>query len=165
MRFNDFNYKHGKDFLKLLHSDILLEIESILNELEPFPHGAKKQKTCVSYLTKEFVARGWQKEASANFSTDKEDLIDLCKWKVAIELEFSRFEQFFRDFFRFILLYENKEIDVGIIITLDEMAFKRWKNDVKIYKSARANLQKLIDLLRGDYSKVINVPLWCIGIE
>ncbi len=63
------------------------------------------------------------------------------------------------------LLFERKEIDVGIIITLDEMAFDKWQKGVKPYKSARANLQRLIDFLRGDYSSIIKVPLWCIGIE
>jgi hypothetical protein len=72
---------------------------------------------------------------------------------------------FFRDFFRFMLLHERREIDVGIIITLDEMAYQRWQGEAKAYKSARASLQKLVDFLRGDYSSVVNVPIWCIGIE
>ena len=101
----------------------------------------------------------------ADFSTDKRDALDLCKWKVAIELEFSRFEMFFRDFFRFMLLYERREIDVGVIITLDEMAYERWQGGVSSYRSARASLQRLIDFLKGDYSSVVRVPLWCIGVE
>lgn len=80
-------------------------------------------------------------------------------------MEFSRFEMFFRDFFRFMLLYERQEIDIGIIITLDEMAYERWNDGVKSYKSARASLQRLNDYLRGDYASVVRVPLWCIGIE
>jgi hypothetical protein len=100
-----------------------------------------------------------------DFSADKKDALDLCKWKIAIEMEFSRFEMFFRDFFRFMLLYERREIDVGIIITLDEMAYQRWKGEAKSYRSARASLQRLVDFLQGDYSSVVRVPLWCIGIE
>jgi phosphopantetheine adenylyltransferase len=57
------------------------------------------------------------------------------------------------------------EIDVGIIITLDEMAYQRWGEEAAAYKAARASLQKLIDFLKGDYSTVVDVPLWCIGIE
>jgi len=67
---------------------------------------------------------GWEKEGRAEFSTDKNDYLDLCKSKVVIEMEWSRFEMFFRDFFRFMLLYERKQIDVGIIITYDEMAYQ-----------------------------------------
>ncbi len=80
-------------------------------------------------------------------------------------MEFSRFEMFFRDFFRFILLYERQEIDVGVIITLDEMAYQQWSDGVPSYRAARASLQRLVDFLKGDYSSIIKVPLWCIGIE
>lgn len=111
------------------------------------------------------MARGWEKEGKADFGTDKKDSLDLCKWKIAIEMEFSRFEMFFRDFFRFMLLYERREIDVGIIITLDEIAYQRWQEEAKPYKSARASLQKLIDFLKGDYSTIVRIPIWCIGIE
>ena len=57
-------------------------------------------------------------------------------------MEYSRFEMFFRDFFRFMLLYERQEIDAGVIITLDEMAYLRWKGEAKSYKPARASLEK-----------------------
>lgn len=80
-------------------------------------------------------------------------------------MEFSRFEMFFRDFFRFMLLYERREMDVGIIITLDEMAYQKWENKEWENKSRRASLRKLVDFLGGDYSRIVNVPIWCIGIE
>jgi len=111
------------------------------------------------------MAHGWEAEGEADFSTDKRDALDLRKWKIAIEMEFSRFEMFFRDFFRFMLLYERREIDVGVIITLDEMAYQRWEGGVKSYRSARASQHRLVDFLKGDYSSVVRVPLWCIGIE
>lgn len=111
------------------------------------------------------MARGWEREGRADFAGGKRDFIDLCKWKVAIEMEWSRFEMFFRDFFRFILLYDRKQIDVGIILTYDEMAYTRWNGEAKAYKSDRASLQKLTDFLKGDYASVVPVPLWCIGIE
>lgn len=51
--------------------------------------------------------------------------MDLYKDKVAVEMEWSRFEMFFRDFFRFMLLYERNEMEVGIILTFDYMAYER----------------------------------------
>ncbi len=95
----------------------------------------------------------------------KSDSLDLAKWKVAIEMEFSRFEMFFRDFFRFMLLYERRVIDVGVVLTLDEMAYQRWQKGVSSHKGARASFQRLVDFLQGEYSSVVRVPLWCIGIE
>ena len=111
------------------------------------------------------MEHGWEAEGRADFGTDKADSIDLCKWKVAIEMEFSRFEMFFRDFFRFMLLYERREIDAGIVITLRETAYERWRGEAKPYGSARASLERIVDFLRGDYSSVVRVPIWCIGIE
>lgn len=165
MKFNEFSHRHGKELLKIIHPDILVEINNILMELDPFPHGSKKGVTVKNHICEAFISQGWKSEARADFGTDKRDTIDLCKWKVAIEMEFSRFEMFFRDFFRFMLLYERREIDVGIIITLDDMAYKRWKGEAKSYEPNRASLQKLNDFLRGDYSNIVNVPIWCIGIE
>ena len=165
MRYNDYSHRHGKELLQVLHPGLFTEIQSVLADTPPFPHGAKKGHTVKNHLTEAFVLHGWETEGQADFGTHKKDALDLCKWKVAIELEFSRFEMFFRDFFRFMLLYERREIDVGVIITLDEMAYERWQGEVKSYRAARASLQKLTDFLRGDYSAVVRVPLWCIGIE
>ncbi len=165
MRYTEYSYRHGKELLKILHPGIVKEVEKILGNLDPFPHGAKKGKTIKDVIVDAFVKNGWQKEGRADFKTNKKDAVDLCKWKVAIEIECSRFEMFFRDFFRFMLLYQRREIDAGIIITLDEMAYQRWKGEAKSYKSARASMQKLVDFLKGDYSQIVNVPMWCIGVE
>ena len=165
MKFNEYSYRHGKELLKVQHPDILKEVQTILKNLEPFPHGQKKGITVKNYISDAFVSNGWKKEGRADFGTDKTDFVDICKWKVAIEMEYSRFEMFFRDFFRFMLLYERREIDVGIIITLDDMAYQKWGKGVSSYESARASLQKLVDFLKGDYSSIVKVPLWCIGIE
>ncbi len=80
-------------------------------------------------------------------------------------MEWSRFEMFFRDFFRFMLLYERRQIDLGVILTYDEMAYHRWSGEAKPYKSARASFQRVTDFLSRDYATVVRVPLWCIGIE
>jgi hypothetical protein len=165
MRYNEYSHRHGKELLQVLHPSTLAEIQKILRDTAPFPHGVQKGKTAKDYIAGAFTEHGWEKEGIVDFSTDKKDAIDLCKWRVAIEMEFSRFEMFFRDFFRFMLLYERREIDVGIILTLDEMAYQQWHGGVSSYKSARASLQRLVDFLRGDYSSVVRVPLWCIGIE
>ncbi len=165
MKFNEFSYRHGKEILKLQHPSQMKEIVSILGNLAPFPHGEKKGVTVKDHLVAAFLGKGWEKEGKVDFKTEKKDYVDLCKWNIAIEMEFSRFEMFFRDFFRFMLLYQRRKIDLGVIITLDEMAYQRWEGEAKSYKSARASFQKLTDFLNGDYCSIIDVPLWCIGIE
>ena len=165
MRYNEYSHRHGKELLQVLHPDIAQEIHAILSKTAPFPHGAEKGKTAKDYIAEAFVTHGWEKEGRADFSTDKKDALDLCKWKVAIEMEFSRFEMFFRDFFLFFLLYDKRKIDVGVIITYGELAYKNWGSAVKSYRAARASLQRLIAFLEGDYKTVVRIPLWCIGIE
>jgi hypothetical protein len=165
LRYVEYSHRHGKELLQVLHPAVLAEVKKTLTGLPPFPHGKKKGVTVKQHIADAFVSCGWEAEGKADFRTDKDDYLDLCKRKVAIEMEFSRFEMFFRDFFRFMLLYERREIDAGIIITFDEMAYQRWEGEAKAYKSARASFRKLVDFLKGDYASVVSVPLWCIGIE
>ena len=72
---------------------------------------------------------------------------------------------FFRDFFRFLLLHDERTLDVGVLITYDDSAFRRWGTGVSSYRATRASLGKLVDFLEGKYSAVVRVPIWCIGIE
>lgn len=165
MKFNEYSHRHGKELLQVLHPATAKEVTTILRDLESFPHGVEKNQTVTKHLIEAFSQHGWETEAKTDFKTTKTNYLDLCKWKVAIEVECSKFEMFFRDFFRMMLLHERQEIDVGIILTLDNMAYERWAGGAKPYKSSRASLQKLTDILTGDYSSIVRVPLWCIGVE
>lgn len=165
MRFNEYSHRHGRELFQVLKPDLYKEVVDNLSQLEPFNHGEQKGITIKNYMSNAFLNTGWEKELKVDFKTDKDDFLDLYKDKIAIEMEYSRFEMFFRDFFRFMLLYERGEIDLGIIITFDEMAYQRWSGEAKPYKSARASLNKVVDFLQGDYSSIIRVPIWCIGIE
>ncbi len=93
MRWKEYSHRHGKELLKLLHSGAIKDIKTILDKLDPFPHGEKKGKTVKEHLTRAFTARGWESEVNADFGTDKTDKLDFAKWKVAIEMEFSNFEK------------------------------------------------------------------------
>ena len=63
------------------------------------------------------------------------------------------------------LLYARKQIDLGVVLTYDEMANQRWSGEAKSYRSARASFERVTSFLNGDYATVVRVPLWCIGIE
>ena len=165
MKFKDYSYRHGKELMKLTHEEELEEISSILDNLPKFAHGSKKNVTVKKQIASAFVENGWTNEYKISLSEGKEDFCDLYKDKIAIEQEYSRFEMFFRDFFRFLLLYDQRKIDVGVIITYGELAYKNWGSAVKSYRAARAALQRLITFLEGDYKTVVRIPLWCIGIE
>lgn len=165
MRFKEYSHRHGKELLLLTHRNELGEIVEILTNLPSFPHGQNKNRSAKNFIASEFARREWNPEVEIPLGTGKIDYCDFIKNKVALEQEYSRFEMFFRDFFRFMLLYDQREIDAGVIITYDETAFKRWGSGVKAYQSARASLPRLVDFLDGRYATVVRVPLWCIGIE
>ncbi len=165
MQFNEYSHRHGKEILHLTHDAELNDILNILSDLPKFPHGREKNHTVKEHISSAFIKRGWDKEYQIRLGTGKTDYCDLVKNRIAIEQEYSRFEMFFRDFFRFLLLYDRREIDAAVIITYGEMAFRNWGAGVATYRSARASLQRLIDFLEGSYSTVVRVPLWCIGIE
>ena len=165
MRFREYSHRHGKELMQQTHLDEMNDVVSVLSSLDSFPHGEAKNVTPKEIIAGEFARKGWEREAKIPLGTGKSDYCDLLKNKVAIEQEYSRFETFFRDFFRFLLLYDKRMIDIGVIITYDEAAFKRWGTGVPTYRSARASLHRLTDFLEGEYATVIRFPLWCIGIE
>ncbi len=66
-----------------------------------------------------FRRHGWKAEMLVSRRTHRPHYFDLYKDRVAIELEFSRREMLYRDYFRFLLAEREGMIDVGIIITRD----------------------------------------------
>ncbi|MHA1973323.1 MAG: BglII/BstYI family type II restriction endonuclease [Candidatus Hodarchaeales archaeon] len=165
MEFSEYSFRHGKEILQITHSEILNEISDVLDSLEPFAYGAKKNITPKTLIANVFESRGWETEIEIPLGTGKSDYCDIGKGRVFIEQEYSRFEMFFRDFFRFLLLYDERRLDVGVIITHDESVFDSWGTGVKSYSSARASLGKLVDFLEGKYAGVVRVPIWCICIK
>ena len=165
MKIREYSHRHGKELLSLTHPQEYQEILGILDKMPHYSHGSQKNSTPKGVIATEFRKMGWKEEVEIPLGTGKSDYCDLGKNKVFIEQEYSRFEMFFRDFFRFLLLYDERQLDVGVIITYDDTAFDHWGSGVKSYSSARASLSKLVDFLQGKYSAVVEVPIWCIGIE
>ena len=126
MKFEEYSHRDGKELMFIKHEKELKEILEILTNLPRFPHGQTKNKTVKDYIASAFVKQNWNREVEIPLGTGKVDYCDLLKNRVALEQEYSRFEMFFRDFFRFMLLYDQREIDVGVVITYDEKAFGSW---------------------------------------
>lgn len=165
MKFFDYSHRLGKELVQMLHPVEYNEITSILRDLAPFSHGTKKNTTPVKHVSEPFKKHGWELEKKIPLSENKVDKCDIYKNKIFIEQEYSKFETLFRDFFRFILLHDRGELDVGVIICYNKSAFSRWGYGVVSYKSSRATLQRTRDFLKGGYGSVVRVPVWVIGIE
>ncbi len=165
MKISDYSHRHGRELVELLHSPEYNEILNLFSSIEPFHHGETKNQTPVNKIAQAFTDKGWEPEKKIPLSKGKSDFCDLYKNKLYVEQEYSKFETLFRDFFRFILLEDKGELDVGIIVCYDEAAFGSWGAAGPSYGSSRATLQRAVDFLKGDYGTVVRVPIWVIGIE
>lgn len=106
-----------------------------------------------------FVNRKWQKEVLVMENQPHEQRFDLLKERVAIEIEFSRYEFLSRDYLRFLAAYNNDKIDVGVLITTSKSGLTRIK-----HKAGAPYVERVkTDLawLRG----TITVPIWVIGLK
>ena len=67
MKYTDYSHRHGKELLQILHPEILKEVQTVVTDLEPFPHGSKKGTTVKNHLTEAFVDRGWETEGRVDY--------------------------------------------------------------------------------------------------
>ena len=108
-----------------------------------------------------FKERGWKSEVLVSNRTFRKHYFDLCKDRVAIEIELSQREMLYRDYFRFLLAEQEGMIDVGIIITWDE------RLEAQLVEPA-ARVHADIHHVRDDLSWVKNwlrMPIWVIGVS
>ena len=137
------------------------EIEDILSRLE-VEHGERKRKKTPELphdiIQKAFVEKGWSKETLISKDVAHKQFFDLYKEKVAIEIEFSRNEFLYRDYFRFLLAYNTGLIDVGVIITLDKKAKEQYE-----YDTVRPDLDYAADDFQW-LKPVLAVPIWVLGV-
>jgi hypothetical protein len=106
-----------------------------------------------------FMQNGWRSEVLVSRHTHRRHYFDLCKDRVAVELEFSRPEMFYRDYFRFLLAEREDMIDVGIIITRDKEA-----HVVSPLAYHRADIVQVSDDLSW-LSSWVRIPIWVIGVR
>lgn len=120
-----YSHRQGRELMELLHPDELSEIIDVLTSLEPYLHGEIKMQTPKNVIAQAFGSREWELEKEIPLGTKKSDYCDIVKNRVYIEQEFSKFETLFRDFLRFLLLFDSGELDVAVLICYDQIAFSR----------------------------------------
>lgn len=106
-----------------------------------------------------FEGRGWAKEVPVSNNEDHEQRFDLAKDRVAVEIEFSRYEFLYRDYLRFLSAYNADKIDVGVLITHAESGLSRTKHPSGAPSMAR--VQTDLVWLRP----TITVPIWVIALK
>lgn len=88
-----------------------------------------------------------------------EQRFDLFKERVAIEIEFSRYEFLSRDYLRFLSAYNGDKIDVGVLITHAESGLARVKQ--KAVAPSLTRVKADLAWLRG----TITVPIWVLALK
>ena len=160
MHFSSHSYRHAELILNANYR-IRKEIEDILNGLE-VEHGERKGRKSREQphdiIQKAFVEKGWSKETLISEDVAHKQFFDLYKEKVAVEIEFSRNEFLYRDYFRFLLAYNSGLIDVGVIITLDKKAKEQYK-----YDTVRPDLDYAVDDFQW-LKPVLAVPISVLGV-
>ena len=132
--------------------EILQSINYSWDSGEDPPHEMMKQA---------FVQRGWSCEVLVSSRTHRRHYFDLFKQRVAIELEFSQRDMFYRDYLRFLLAEREEMIDVGVIITRDQHLET---HVVEAAVSCRADIQQARDDLSWLRSW-LRTPIWVIGVS
>lgn len=160
MKFSTYSYRQAEI---ILNSKFMLkkEITSTLEHLT-IRHGERKIRKGTldphKIIQDVFIKKGWNNESLVSADTSKRQYFDLYKERAAIEIEFSRSENLYRDYLRFLLAYNEVKIDVGIIITLDRKVKSLYKE-----RTVRPDIEYAKDDLKW-LRPVLGVPIWIIGI-
>ena len=157
MQFETFSYRHAEEILNA-HLSIKREIENALGKVQETPVSAKAD-SLTHRIVSAFTERGWQKEVLVAENQPHEQRFDLLKDRVAIEIEFSRYEFLSRDYIRFLSAYNADKIDVGVLITHSATGLSRVKH--KAIAPSLVRVQADLAWLRG----TITVPIWVIALK
>jgi len=157
VQYETFSYRHAEEILNA-HLSIRREITAVLDEVQEAKVGLGGEGL-TPRIVAAFVARGWEKEVRVADNQPHEQRFDLFKDRVAIEIEFSRYEFLSRDYLRFLSAYNADKIDVGVLITHAESGLKRVKQ--KAMAPSLTRVKADLAWLRG----TITVPIWVIALK
>ena len=157
MQFETFSYRHA-DVILNSNFAVKEDINKILKAAAAVPVQMGKDGLTAK-LSNTFREHGWTGEEPVVIGKLHTQYFDFYKSRVAIEIEFSRYEFIYRDFIRFLAAYNADKIDVGVIITNTKSGMERIK-----HKSSGPSYERVceeLDWLRP----TLTVPLWIIGLK
>ena len=157
MQFETFSYRHADVILNSNYA-VKEDITKILNSAVAVPVRMGKEGLTAK-LSETFRKHGWTGEEPLVKGKLHTQYFDFYKSRVAIEIEFSRYEFVYRDFIRFLAAYNADKIDVGVIITNTRAGLPRIK-----HKSSGPSYERVLEEL--DWLRpTLTVPLWIIGLK
>ncbi|MFW9889137.1 MAG: BglII/BstYI family type II restriction endonuclease [Candidatus Thorarchaeota archaeon] len=153
MMYDTFTYRNA-DAIIHSKSDRRQEIETMLITLpDKHPVAGLHRK-----IQNALAQVGWSKEELVSHSLKKVQSFDNYKDRIALEIELSRYEFVYRDYFRFLLAYNEDKIDIGVLIVFTEDARSKYKD-----ASSAPSYQICIDEL-PNLKPMLGVPIWVIGL-
>lgn len=148
MRIDDLSFRSGKAVVAK-NPEILASIyAAIVNAQEAQLKNPKV--SILRYLERELSAEGW---------TKPEQYLSFLKKRVALSIEFSRYEFIYRDFIQFLAAHKAGKIDVAVLIISTQAAAKRIKQ-----KSTGFHFEHVCEDLKWLHQS-ISVPIWVIGLR
>lgn len=157
VQFDSRSYRHADE---ILNSNLAVknEISHILNSCVAVPV-QQGEEGLTAKISESFRANNWSGEVPVVEGRLHTQYFDFFKGRVAVEIEFSRYEFVYRDFIRFLAAYNADKIDVGVLITNTKEGLNRIK-----YKSSGPSFERVceeLDWLRP----TLTVPIWLIGLQ
>jgi hypothetical protein len=157
VQFETLNYRHAEEILNSRVA-IIRETRDIVEKVEGTKVGSGKD-ALTPRLMNAFTGRNWDKEVLVSENQEHNQFFDLLKDRVAIEIEFSRYEFLYRDYLRFLSAYNADKIDVGVLITHSQEGLSRVKH--KAGAPSFARVKSDLAWLRP----VVTCPIWVIGLK
>lgn len=157
VQFEALSYRHADEILnsKLsIRKEIVSSIEKV-NEAKV----EKGSEGLAAKITEAFSTFNWKTEEPVSESQAHQQFFDLFKERVAIEIEFSRYEFIYRDYFRFLSAYNADKIDVGVLIINADPKAGRVK-----HPAVAPSLARIKDDLAW-LRPTLTVPLWIVALK
>ena len=154
MRFSKWSFRNA-DVILETKPERQTEIEGVLERL-PEKHPVDNLHNLVC---KGLSNAGWSKSKEISRHLPKKQTFDSFDDRIGVEVEFSRYEIVYRDYFRFLLAYNLDKIDLGILVVFTEETKKKYK-DPNVAPSFEYCVSELESL-----KHLVGVPILVIGLE
>ena len=151
MRIDELSFRHGKEILAQHPETSASILAAIINAQEA--HVRKPRNSLICHLHSEFLSEDWAegKKTEPHFS--------FLKNRVAIEIQLSSYELFFRSFLRFLSAYRGDEINAGVLVTCAKPipCDTEPKSAIPTIKRVKGDLISL--------QQTLTVPIWIIALK
>jgi len=156
LKFSKHNFRFAEE---ILNSKIALktEIENIINGLKIDPLG-KGERSPHKTIKRAFLDRSWSDEQ--RISKRSKMRFDLYKERIGMEIETSHIIHTYKDFLKFLVAFNDGNIDVGVEVVYDDSFVK--KHGLGYDKPTIGKVRNDLETL---FRPIIPIPIYIIGLE